>query len=103
MAAVLSRILSSSYHCHVYPYPNTAEERREIQEGLNTRIQDLYTVSEPETYLLIWGLVKHLQIRLVFFLIWKILVVDKSRRFRETGMSPPFSSWEFHFSSLLET
>ncbi|KAH0502286.1 V-type proton ATPase 116 kDa subunit a isoform 2 [Microtus ochrogaster] len=31
------------YHCHVYPYPNTAEERREIQEGLNTRIQDLYT------------------------------------------------------------
>lgn len=39
--------MSSSYHCHVYPYPNTAEERREIQEGLNTRIQDLYTVSKP--------------------------------------------------------
>ncbi|XP_059974790.1 V-type proton ATPase 116 kDa subunit a 2 isoform X2 [Mesoplodon densirostris] len=31
------------YHCHVYPYPSNAEERREIQEGLNTRIQDLYT------------------------------------------------------------
>jgi hypothetical protein len=41
-------VLSSSYHCHIYPYPNTAEERKEIQEGLNTRIQDLYTVSEPE-------------------------------------------------------
>lgn len=44
-----TRLLNSvlSYHCHVYPYPNTAEERREIQEGLNTRIQDLYTVSKP--------------------------------------------------------
>ncbi|XP_036132259.1 V-type proton ATPase 116 kDa subunit a2 isoform X4 [Molossus molossus] len=31
------------YHCHIYPYPNTAEERREIQEGLHTRIQDLHT------------------------------------------------------------
>ncbi|XP_055214347.1 V-type proton ATPase 116 kDa subunit a 2 isoform X2 [Gorilla gorilla gorilla] len=40
------------YHCHVYPYPNTAEERREIQEGLNTRIQDLYTVlHKTEDYL----------------------------------------------------
>lgn len=39
-------VVSSSYHCHIYPYPNTAEERREIQEGLNTRIQDLYTVSK---------------------------------------------------------
>lgn len=40
-----SPLLSCSYHCHVYPYPNTVEERREIQEGLSTRIQDLYTVS----------------------------------------------------------
>uniref|UniRef100_A0A8C0R1N7 V-type proton ATPase subunit a n=1 Tax=Canis lupus dingo TaxID=286419 RepID=A0A8C0R1N7_CANLU len=40
------------YHCHVYPYPNTAEERKEIQEGLNTRIQDLYTVlHKTEDYL----------------------------------------------------
>lgn len=40
------------YHCHIYPYPNTAEERREIQEGLNTRIQDLYTVlHRTEDYL----------------------------------------------------
>nr|XP_004611199.1 unnamed protein product [Sorex araneus] len=40
------------YHCHVYPYPNTAEERREIQEGLSTRIQDLYTVlHKTEDYL----------------------------------------------------
>ncbi|XP_004595468.2 V-type proton ATPase 116 kDa subunit a 2 [Ochotona princeps] len=40
------------YHCHVYPYPGTAEERREIQEGLNTRIQDLYTVlHKTEDYL----------------------------------------------------
>ncbi|GAB5578973.1 V-type proton ATPase 116 kDa subunit a2 isoform X1 [Prionailurus iriomotensis] len=42
----------SDYHCHVYPYPNTAEERKEIQEGLNTRIQDLYTVlHKTEDYL----------------------------------------------------
>ncbi|XP_031193833.1 V-type proton ATPase 116 kDa subunit a [Mastomys coucha] len=40
------------YHCHIYPYPNSAEERREIQEGLNTRIQDLYTVlHKTEDYL----------------------------------------------------
>ncbi|XP_049625162.1 V-type proton ATPase 116 kDa subunit a 2 [Suncus etruscus] len=40
------------YHCHVYPYPNTVEERREIQEGLSTRIQDLYTVLyKTEDYL----------------------------------------------------
>uniref|UniRef100_A0A5F8GXD3 V-type proton ATPase subunit a n=1 Tax=Monodelphis domestica TaxID=13616 RepID=A0A5F8GXD3_MONDO len=31
------------YHCHVYPYPTTVEERKEVHEGLNTRIQDLYT------------------------------------------------------------
>ncbi|XP_036163266.1 V-type proton ATPase 116 kDa subunit a2 isoform X2 [Myotis myotis] len=40
------------YHCHIYPYPSTAEERREIQEGLSTRIQDLYTVlHKTEDYL----------------------------------------------------
>ncbi|XP_063081559.1 V-type proton ATPase 116 kDa subunit a 2 isoform X2 [Cavia porcellus] len=40
------------YHCHVYPYPSTAEERKEIQEGLSTRIQDLYTVlHRTEDYL----------------------------------------------------
>ncbi|XP_036132258.1 V-type proton ATPase 116 kDa subunit a2 isoform X3 [Molossus molossus] len=40
------------YHCHIYPYPNTAEERREIQEGLHTRIQDLHTVlHKTEDYL----------------------------------------------------
>lgn len=51
LCAWIERILVNSvlsYHCHVYPYPNTAEERREIQEGLNTRIQDLYTVSKLE-------------------------------------------------------
>ncbi|XP_021113283.1 V-type proton ATPase 116 kDa subunit a isoform X3 [Heterocephalus glaber] len=40
------------YRCHVYPYPNTAEECKEIQEGLNVRIQDLYTVLyKTEDYL----------------------------------------------------
>uniref|UniRef100_A0A4W3JNE3 V-type proton ATPase subunit a n=1 Tax=Callorhinchus milii TaxID=7868 RepID=A0A4W3JNE3_CALMI len=32
------------YHCHVYPYPSTIQERKEIVTGLNTRIQDLHTV-----------------------------------------------------------
>ncbi|XP_041059099.1 V-type proton ATPase 116 kDa subunit a2-like isoform X1 [Carcharodon carcharias] len=32
------------YHCHVYPYPNTQQERKDIVAGLNTRIQDLQTV-----------------------------------------------------------
>lgn len=48
--------LPSSYHCHVYPYPSTAEERKEIQEGLSTRIQDLYTVSGRCPILLPLGL-----------------------------------------------
>ncbi|XP_005988989.1 V-type proton ATPase 116 kDa subunit a 2 isoform X2 [Latimeria chalumnae] len=40
------------YHCHVYPYPNTNEERREIIEGLNTRIQDITMVlHRTEDYL----------------------------------------------------
>ncbi|XP_056390229.1 V-type proton ATPase 116 kDa subunit a 2 isoform X1 [Hyla sarda] len=32
------------YHCHMYPYPNSSEERQEIISGLNTRIQDLHAV-----------------------------------------------------------
>ncbi|XP_040203269.1 V-type proton ATPase 116 kDa subunit a2 [Rana temporaria] len=40
------------YHCHVYPYPNSSEERQEIISGLNTRIQDLQAViSQTEEYL----------------------------------------------------
>ncbi|NWU75297.1 VPP2 ATPase, partial [Onychorhynchus coronatus] len=40
------------YHCHVYPYPNNAEERRAVVEGLNVRIQDLTTVlNKTEEYL----------------------------------------------------
>lgn len=33
-----------SYHCHVYPYPSSNEERNDVVEGLRTRIQDLHTV-----------------------------------------------------------
>ncbi|XP_067295154.1 V-type proton ATPase 116 kDa subunit a [Pseudorasbora parva] len=32
------------YHCHLYPYPNSNEERTDVVEGLRTRIQDLHTV-----------------------------------------------------------
>ncbi|XP_072096833.1 V-type proton ATPase 116 kDa subunit a 2-like isoform X2 [Mobula birostris] len=40
------------YHCHVYPYPNTNQERMDIVAGLNTRIQDLHTVlHRTEEYL----------------------------------------------------
>ncbi|KAM6340427.1 V-type proton ATPase 116 kDa subunit a 2 isoform 2-T2 [Alca torda] len=40
------------YHCHVYPYPNTLEERKAVVEGLNVRIQDLHTVlNKTEDYL----------------------------------------------------
>ncbi|XP_065424604.1 uncharacterized protein LOC101944206 [Chrysemys picta bellii] len=40
------------YHCHVYPYPNTTEERRDVIEGLNVRIQDLHVVlHKTEDYL----------------------------------------------------
>ncbi|XP_022520422.2 V-type proton ATPase 116 kDa subunit a isoform X2 [Astyanax mexicanus] len=31
------------YHCHLYPYPNSNEERADVVEGLRTRIQDLHT------------------------------------------------------------
>ncbi|XP_074966849.1 V-type proton ATPase 116 kDa subunit a 2-like [Phalacrocorax aristotelis] len=40
------------YHCHVYPYPNTMEERKAVVEGLTVRIQDLHTVlHKTEDYL----------------------------------------------------
>ncbi|KAM4808858.1 V-type proton ATPase 116 kDa subunit a 2 [Rhinophrynus dorsalis] len=40
------------YHCHVYPYPSSSEERREILSGLSTRIQDLRMVtSQTDEYL----------------------------------------------------
>ncbi|KAG8456023.1 hypothetical protein GDO86_002000 [Hymenochirus boettgeri] len=32
------------YHCHVYPYPSTTEERSKLIAELNTRIQDLHMV-----------------------------------------------------------
>ncbi|XP_044296433.1 V-type proton ATPase 116 kDa subunit a2 isoform X2 [Varanus komodoensis] len=40
------------YHCHVYPYPSTPEERRTVMEGLQVRIQDLHIVlRKTEDYL----------------------------------------------------
>ncbi|KAM8885343.1 V-type proton ATPase 116 kDa subunit a isoform 1-T1 [Spinachia spinachia] len=40
------------YHCHLYPYPTTNEERNDVVEGLRTRIQDLHTVlHRTEDYL----------------------------------------------------
>lgn len=33
-----------SYHCHLYPYPSSNDERNDVVEGLRTRIQDLHTV-----------------------------------------------------------
>ncbi|KAG9487631.1 V-type proton ATPase 116 kDa subunit a 2 [Eleutherodactylus coqui] len=40
------------YHCHMYPYPNSSEERQEIISGLNTRIQDLHAViNQTDDYL----------------------------------------------------
>ncbi|KAJ8286096.1 hypothetical protein GJAV_G00034500 [Gymnothorax javanicus] len=40
------------YHCHLYPYPNSNEERTDVVEGLRTRIQDLHTVlHRTEEYL----------------------------------------------------
>ncbi|KAF4074169.1 hypothetical protein AMELA_G00236380 [Ameiurus melas] len=40
------------YHCHLYPYPNSNEERNDVVEGLRTRIQDLHTVlHRTEDYL----------------------------------------------------
>ncbi|KAA0716950.1 V-type proton ATPase 116 kDa subunit a isoform 2 [Triplophysa tibetana] len=40
------------YHCHLYPYPNSNEERADVVEGLRTRIQDLHMVlHRTEDYL----------------------------------------------------
>ncbi|XP_077377237.1 V-type proton ATPase 116 kDa subunit a isoform X2 [Festucalex cinctus] len=40
------------YHCHVYPYPSSNEERNDVVQGLSTRIQDLHTVlRRTEDYL----------------------------------------------------
>ncbi|XP_039627952.1 V-type proton ATPase 116 kDa subunit a2-like [Polypterus senegalus] len=40
------------YHCHIYPYPSNSDERKEVVEGLKTRIQDLHTVlNRTEDYL----------------------------------------------------
>nr|DBA23159.1 TPA: hypothetical protein GDO54_014100 [Pyxicephalus adspersus] len=45
-------LLGVNYHCRLYPYPNSPEERQEIMSGLNTRIQDLQAViSQTEDYL----------------------------------------------------
>lgn len=35
----------ASYHCHIYPYPNTPEDHQTVMEGLQVRIQDLHIVS----------------------------------------------------------
>ncbi|XP_063051670.1 V-type proton ATPase 116 kDa subunit a [Engraulis encrasicolus] len=40
------------YHCHLYPYPNSNEERADVIDGLKMRIQDLHTVlHRTEDYL----------------------------------------------------
>lgn len=40
------------YHCHLYPYPSSSDERNDVVEGLRTRIQDLHTVlHRTEDYL----------------------------------------------------
>ncbi|KAG7322889.1 hypothetical protein KOW79_014235 [Hemibagrus wyckioides] len=40
------------YHCHVYPHPETDEERSDIMDSLRTRIQDLNNVlHRTEDYL----------------------------------------------------
>ncbi|XP_051540086.1 V-type proton ATPase 116 kDa subunit a 2-like isoform X1 [Myxocyprinus asiaticus] len=40
------------YHCHLYPYPETDEERADVMDNLRTRIQDLQNVlHRTEDYL----------------------------------------------------
>ncbi|XP_076854084.1 V-type proton ATPase 116 kDa subunit a isoform X2 [Brachyhypopomus gauderio] len=40
------------YHCHLYPYPTSNDERAIVKDGLHTRIQDLHTVLQrTEEYL----------------------------------------------------
>ncbi|XP_061907320.1 V-type proton ATPase 116 kDa subunit a [Entelurus aequoreus] len=46
------RKICDCYHCHVYPYPSSNEERTDVVQGLSTRIQDLHTVlRRTEEYL----------------------------------------------------
>lgn len=40
----ITYVFLHSYHCHLYPYPSSNEERNDVVEGLRTRIQDLHTV-----------------------------------------------------------
>ena len=56
----------------MYPYPSTAAERQEIQEGLSTRIQDLYTVSGPPRP---WPGLSHTHVRLLPGFLWRVLAV----------------------------
>nr|XP_021327891.1 V-type proton ATPase 116 kDa subunit a isoform X4 [Danio rerio] len=40
------------YHCHIYPHPETDEERADVMDSLRTRIQDLHNVlHRTEDYL----------------------------------------------------
>ncbi|XP_068166587.1 V-type proton ATPase 116 kDa subunit a isoform X2 [Antennarius striatus] len=40
------------YHCHLYPYPTSNDDRTDVVEGLKVRIQDLHTVlHRTEEYL----------------------------------------------------
>ncbi|XP_048875565.1 V-type proton ATPase 116 kDa subunit a 2 [Brienomyrus brachyistius] len=44
--------ICQSYHCHLYPHPESDEERCDVMESLATRVQDLHTVlSRTEEYL----------------------------------------------------
>jgi len=37
-------LVYTSYHCHLYPHPETDEERADVMDSLRTRIQDLQNV-----------------------------------------------------------
>lgn len=37
-------LVHTSYHCHLYPHPETDEERADVMDSLRTRIQDLQNV-----------------------------------------------------------
>ncbi|XP_038151460.1 V-type proton ATPase 116 kDa subunit a [Cyprinodon tularosa] len=46
------KTICDCYHCHLYPYPSSNDERTDVVEGLRTRIQDLHTVlHRTEDYL----------------------------------------------------
>ncbi|XP_032803352.1 V-type proton ATPase 116 kDa subunit a 2-like [Petromyzon marinus] len=38
------RMICECYHCHLYPYPDTQKERRDLLMGLFTRIEDIKVV-----------------------------------------------------------